>query len=467
MTRSSSSPKEARFIHPLGWETDDKEDEERLRLVVLCNEKKETMDKHTVHKTCPKWAPPWTLLPGGRGSYGPRKQLRQLNIQSTKPDIASSEPHPGPRTRYLGKGGVTDEKSNQSGSSEPHPGPSDPFPGGGGSYRPEKQPTWIKWAPPWTQWPVSWWRGEFQTREATKVDQVSPTLDPMTRSLGEGGVTDQKSNHSGLSEPHPGPSDPFPGGGRVTDQKSNQSGSSEPHPGPNDPFPGGGGSYRPEKQPKWIKWAPPWTQWPVPWGREETQTRKATKVEQVSPTLDPMTRSLGEGELQTRKATIVDWVSPTLDPVTRSLGEGELQTRKATKVDQVSPTLDPMTRSLGEGGVTDQRSNQSGSSEPHPGPNDPFPGGGGSYRPEKQPKWIKWAPPWTQWPVPWGRGELQTRKATKVDQVSPTLDPMTRSLGEGGDTDQRSNQSGSSEPHPGPNDPFPGGGGSYRPEKQP
>ena len=100
---------------------------------------------------------------------------------------------------------------------------------------------------------------------------------------------------------------------------------------------------------------------------------------------------------------------------------GELQTRKATKLDQVSPTLDPVTHSLGDGGVTDKKSNQSGSSEPHPGPSDPFPGGGGSYRQEKQPNWIKWAPPWTHWPVPWGRGKLQTRKATKSDHVSPTL----------------------------------------------
>ena len=43
-------------------------------------------------------------------------------------------------------------------------------------------------------------------------------------------------------------------------------------------------------------------------------------------------------------------------------------------------------------------------------------------------------------------------KATKVDQVSPTL-------GEGGDTDQKSNQCGSSEPHPGPIDPLTGGMG--------
>ena len=217
MTRSSSSPEEARFIHPLGWETDEREDEETLKLVVLCTDKKETMDKHTVHKTCTKWAPPWTLFPGGRGSYGPGKQLKQLNIESTKPDTASSEPHPGPRTRSL-----------------------------------------------------------------------------------EGGFTDQRSNQRGSHEPHPEPSNPFPGGRRVTEQKSNQSGSSQPHPGPSDPFPGGGGSYRPDKQPKWIKWAPPWTHWPIPWGRGELQTRKPTNVDQVSPTLDPVTRFLGRGELQTR-----------------------------------------------------------------------------------------------------------------------------------------------------------------------
>ena len=268
MTRSSSSPEEERFIHPLGWKTDDREDEETLKLVVLCTEKKETMDKHTVHTTCTKWAPPWTLFPGGRGSYGPGKQLKQTNIQSTKPDTASSEPHPGP---------------------------CDPFPGGGRRHRPENQPKWIKWAPPWTQWPIPWERGELQTRKANKEDQVSPTLDHVTHSLGEGGDTDQKTN---------------------------QTGSSEPHPGPSDPFPGRGGSYRPEKQTKRIKWAPPWTMWPIPWGRGETQTRKATKV------------------------------------------------------DQASPTLDPLTHSLGEGGVTDQKTNQRGSSEPHPGHCDLFPKGG-------------------------------------------------------------------------------------------
>ena len=188
---------------------------------------------------------------------------------------------------------------------------------------------------------------------------MSPTLYPVTCSLGEGGVTDQKSNHSGLSEPHPGPSDPFPGGGR---------------------------RHRPEKQPKWIKWALPWTQRPVPWGRGELQTRKVTKVEQVSPTRDPMTRSLGEGGVTDQRSNQSGTSEPHLDPVTHSQGEGgDIQTRKGTKVDQVNPTLDQVTRSLGEGGDTDQKSNQSGSSEPHPGPSDPFPGGGGSYRPEKQP----------------------------------------------------------------------------------
>ena len=377
MTRSSSSPEEEQFIHPLGWKTDDREDEETLKLVVLCTEKKETMDKHTVHKTCTKWAPPWTLFPGGSGSYGPGKQLKQPNIQSTKPDTASSEPHPGPRTRSLGKGGVT------------------------------------------------------QTRKATKVDQVSPTLDPVTHSQGEGGVTDQESKQRGSSEPHPGPSDPLQGGGgRYTDQESKQSGSSEPHPGPSDPFTGGGRSYRAEKQPKWIKSTPPWTQWPIPWGRGELQTRKATKVDQVSPTLDPVTRSLGEG------------------------GDTDQKSNQNGSSEPHPGRNDPWT---GGGGVTDQKTNQSGSSEPHPGPSDPWTGGGGSYRREKQPKWIKWAPPWTQWPmnwgrgsyrpekqpkrirwappwtqwpVPWGREETQTRKATKEDQVSPTLDPVTCSLRE-------------------------------------
>ena len=152
-----------------------------------------------------------------------------------------------PVTRSLGKGGVTDQKSNQRGSSEPHAGPSDPFRGVGGSYRPEKQ-----------------------------SNQVSPTMDPVTRSLGKGGVTDQKSNQR----------------------------------------------------------------------------------DQVSPTLDPVTRSLREGGVTDQKSNQRDQVSPTLDPVTRSLGEEEFKTTNPTKVDQVSPTLDPVTRSLGEGGATDQKSNQ-------------------------------------------------------------------------------------------------------------
>ena len=76
--------------------------------------------------------------------------------------------------------------------------------------------------------------GQLQTRKATKVEQVRPTLDPVTRSRGEGGATDQKSNQCSSSEPHTGPSDPFPRRGR---------------------------SCRPLKQPKWMKWAPPCTQW--------------------------------------------------------------------------------------------------------------------------------------------------------------------------------------------------------------
>ena len=90
----------------------------------------------------------------------------------------------------------------------------------------------------------------------------------------------------------------------------------------------------------------------------------------------------------------MDQVSPTLDSVTHFLGEGRdtVQTRKGTKTDQESHALDPVTRSLGEGGVTDQESNQCGSNKPHHGPSDAFPGGG---------------------------GELETRKVTKMDQVSP------------------------------------------------
>ena len=161
-------------------------------------------------KYCTKWAPPWTLFPGGRGSYGPKNQLKQLNIQSIKPDTASSEPHPGPRTRSLGKGGVTQTRK--------------------ATKEDQVSPT----LDPETH---SLGKGELQTRKATKEDQVSPTLDPVTCSLREGGVTDQVNNQRGSSELHPGPSDPFPGGGR---------------------------RHRPEKQPKRIKWAPPWTQWPVP-----------------------------------------------------------------------------------------------------------------------------------------------------------------------------------------------------------
>ena len=100
--------------------------------------------------------------------------------------------------------------------------------------------------------------GGLQTRKATKVDQVNPTLDPLTHSMGGegegggggggggGGWLQTRKATKGSSEPHPGPIDPFHGGGGVTDHESNQSGSGEPHPG-------GGGRYRPEKQPMWIK----------------------------------------------------------------------------------------------------------------------------------------------------------------------------------------------------------------------
>ena len=109
-------------------------------------------------------------------------------------------------------------------------------------------------------------------------------------------------------------------------------------------------------------------------------------------------------------------------------------------MDQVSPTLEPVTHSVGEEGVIDKKSNQSGSSKPHPGTSDPIPG--------------RW-------------GELRTRKLTKEDQVSPTIDPVNYSLGEGEVIDQNSSQCGSSKPHPGTSDPIPGGGGSYGPEKKP
>ena len=145
------------------------------------------------------------------------------------------------------------------------------------------------------------------------MDQVSPTLDSVTHFLGEGRDTDQERNQNGSRKPYPGPSDPFPGKGGVTDQGSNQSGLSEPHPGLSDPFPGRGVRYRPGTEPKWIKKAIPWTQWPVPWGRGELiHTRKATNVDQISPTMDPVTHSLGEGGggLETRKATKMDQVSP-------------------------------------------------------------------------------------------------------------------------------------------------------------
>ena len=107
-------------------------------------------------------------------------------------------------------------------------------------------------------------------------------------------------------------------------------------------------------------------------------------------------------------------------------------------MDQVSPTLDPVTRSLREGGVTDQKSNQSGSSEPHPGTSDPFIGGGGSYRPEKQSNQV--SPTLDPMNHSLGEGGVTDQKSNQRDQVSPTLDPVTRSLGEGEVTDQKSNQ---------------------------
>ena len=39
-----------------------------------------------------------------------------------------------------------------------------------------------------------------------------------------------------------------------------------------------------------------------------------------------------------------------------------------------------------------------------------------------------------------GKGGITDQKSNQRDQVSPTLDPVTHSVGEGGVTDQKSNQ---------------------------